>query len=315
MSEDRLVWVPFGAERLGETTFDGLRVETQKPGIDWRVDEGGAPQSAADVRFWVMPYGFSNQVHDQQMIEAMPNLEVVQTLSAGVEHVRPHVPAHVTLCNARGVHDASTAELAVGLAIASLRGIPDYVREAEHRVWRQRMQPALADRRVMILGYGSIGEAIERRLVPFETEVVRVARTAREGVHGFEEIPALLPEVDVVILVVPATEQTVGMVDAAFLASMKDGALLVNVARGSIVDSDALLAELRRERITAALDVVDTEPMPEDHPLWGAPGLLLSPHVGGTTDAMWPRAYRMVAAQLTRYAAGEELANVMNGPY
>ncbi|KAJ1684002.1 hypothetical protein LUZ63_020742 [Rhynchospora breviuscula] len=310
MSEDRLVWAPFGADRVGGTP-DGLVWETQRPGEDWTEP----PASVADVRFWVPPYGFAARALTEQMVAAMPRLEVVQTLTAGVEHVAPYLPEGVTLCNARGVHDASTAELAVGLAIASLRGIPDYVREAEDRVWRQRVRPALADRRVLILGYGSIGEAIERRLVPFETEIVRVARTAREGVHGFDELPTLLPEVDVVVLVVPATEQTIGMVDAGFLAAMKDGALLVNVARGSIVDSDALLAELRTERISAALDVVDTEPMPPDHPLWGAPGLLLTPHEGGATDAMWPRAYRLVREQVRRYADGETLANRMSGAY
>lgn len=310
MTEEKLAWLPFGADRIGGAPA-GVRVETHKPGTDWTEP----PASIADVRFWVPPYGFAARALTEQMVGAMPSLEVVQTLTAGVEHVAPHLPSSVTLCNARGVHDASTAELAVGLALASLRGIPEFVREAEHRVWDQRPRPALADRRVLIVGYGAIGEAIERRLVPFEVEVVRVARTARDGVHGFDELPALLPDVDVVVLVVPATDETRGMVDAAFLAAMKDDALLVNVARGSIVDTDALVAELRSERIAAALDVVDTEPMPEDHPLWGCPRLLLSPHVGGVTDAMWPRAYRLVGDQLRRWAAGEDLANRMTGAY
>lgn len=310
MTEEKLVWLPFGADRVGGVP-DGLRIEVHKPGADWTEP----PPSAAEVRFWVPPYGLASRAVTERVVAATTDLEVVQTLTAGVEHIRPLVSDDVTLCNARGVHDASTAELAVGLTIASLRGIPEFVREAEHRVWDQRKRPALADRRVLIVGYGAIGEAIEARLTPFEVEVVRVARSARDGVHAFGELPSLLPDVDVVILVLPATQETIGMVDADFLARMKDDALLVNVARGSIVDTDALVAELRAERISAALDVVDTEPMPEDHPLWGCPRLLLTPHVGGTTDAMWPRAYKLVGEQLRRYAVGEPLANQMTGAY
>jgi phosphoglycerate dehydrogenase-like enzyme len=168
---------------------------------------------------------------------------------------------------------------------------------------------------VLLVGYGAIGEAIHDRLRPFEVEVVKVARAAREGVHAIDELPDLLPDADVVILVVPLTAATRGLVDAGFLSRMKGGALLVNVARGPVVDTDALLAELRSGRITAAVDVVDPEPLPDGHPLWSAPGLLLTPHVGGASSAMWPRAHRLVRDQLARYAAGEPLANVMTGEY
>ncbi|MGZ4459556.1 MAG: NAD(P)-dependent oxidoreductase, partial [Nocardioidaceae bacterium] len=171
------------------------------------------------------------------------------------------------------------------------------------------------DRRVLVVGHGAIGEAIERRLAGFETEVVRVARHARAGVHGVDELPALLPEADVVVLILPVTDETKGLVDAAFLRSMKDGALLVNVARGAIVDTDALVAALHEGRIRAALDVTDPEPLPAGHPLWRAPHLLLSPHVGGDSTAMEPRAHRLVFEQLRRFAAGEELANVVDGAY
>ena len=169
----------------------------------------------------------------------MPRLRVVQTLTAGVEHIAPHVPDGVLLCNGRGIHDTSTAELALTLTLASLRGIPEFVREQDRETWHQRPLPALADKRVLIVGYGAIGEAIERRLLPFEVEVVKVARTARDGVHAFEELPDLVPDADVVVLVVPLTDQTRGLVDADFLARMKDDALLVNVARGAVVDTDA----------------------------------------------------------------------------
>jgi phosphoglycerate dehydrogenase-like enzyme len=305
---DPLVWLPFDPERLGPAPT-GLCYETVQPGgDDWQ-----APSSIADVELYVPPYNFAQGA--SELLSAMPRLRVVQTLTAGVEHIAPHVPEGVLLCNGRGIHDTSTAELAVTLTLASLRGIPEFVREQDRETWHQRPLPALADKRVLIVGYGSIGAAIERRLVPFEVEVVRVARTARDRVHGFEELPGLVPDADVVVLVVPLTDQTRGLVDADFLARMKDDALLVNVARGAVVDTDALLAELTRGRIAAAIDVVDPEPLPAGHPLWKAPRLLVSPHVGGASSAMWPRAYRLVREQLERFAAGEPLANVMTGDY
>jgi phosphoglycerate dehydrogenase-like enzyme len=168
---------------------------------------------------------------------------------------------------------------------------------------------------VLLVGYGAIGEAIEARLRPFEVEVVRVARRGRDGVHPIAELPRLLPDADVVILIVPLTAETRGLVDADFLARMKDGALLVNVARGPVVDTDALLAALTSGRLSAAVDVTDPEPLPADHPLWDAPNLLVSPHVGGASSAMWPRAHRLVRDQLHRFADGEPLANVMEGEY
>jgi phosphoglycerate dehydrogenase-like enzyme len=236
-------------------------------------------------------------------------------MTAGVEHVRPHVPEGVLLCNGRGIHDASTSELAMTLALASLRGVPGFVRAQDAGVWAHGTRPALADSTVLVVGYGAIGAALERRLAGFEVDVVRVARSAREGVHAYDDLPRRLPDADVVVLLVPLTDLTRGMVDAPFLARMKDGALLVNVARGAVVDTDALVAELRSGRISAALDVTDPEPLPEGHPLWTCPNLLVTPHVGGASSAMEPRAHRLVRDQLARFAAGEPLANVMTGDY
>lgn len=308
MSDARpLVWMPFDVEDLGSTPST-LRYERFLP-----EEHDGTPASVADVEFYVPPYRFSPS--DCELMAQMPKLKVVQTVTAGVDHIRPYVPEGVLLCNGRGIHDASTAELAVGLTIASLRGIPGFVRAQDRGEWRPVRARSLADRTVLILGYGSIGAAIEDRLTGFEVDIVRVARTAREGVHGFDELPTLLPTADVVILIVPITAQTRGMVDADFLARMKDDALLVNVARGPVVDTDALVAALHTERIHAALDVTDPEPLPEGHPLWSAPNLLISPHVGGASSAMWPRAYRLVREQLERFAAGEPMANVMSGEY
>ena len=302
---ERLVWLPFEPTLLGDPP-SGLRYEVVDPTRE-------VPDSVGDVRFYVPPYMVGPKV--SEVLAQMSSLEVVQTLTAGVDNVRAQVPAGVTLCNGRGIHDTSTAELALTLILASLRGIPDWVRAQDRHEWKPGWRPALADKRVLLVGYGAIGEAIERRLLPFEVEVTRVARSARDGVHTISELPRLLPEADVVVLVVPLTDETRGLVDAAFLAAMPDGALLVNVARGPVVDNDALVAELTSGRLRAAVDVVDPEPVPEDHPFWDAPGLLVSPHVGGASSAMWPRAHRLVRDQLHRYAAGEQLVNVMSGAY
>lgn len=302
---DRLVWLPFDPAELGDPP-EGLRYEVVDPTRD-------VPDSVEDVRFYVPPYQMGPAIGD--VLPRMRSLEVVQLLSAGVDNVRSRVPEGVALCNGRGIHDTSTAELTLALVLASLRGIPDFVRAQDRHEWTPGWRPALADRRVLLVGHGAIGEAIERRLLPFEVDVVRVARTAREGVHPIEDLPALLPDADVVILVVPLTDATRGLVDADFLGRMKDGALLVNVARGGVVVTDDLVAALHSGRIRAAVDVAETEPLPADSPLWDAPGLLVSPHVGGASSAMWPRAHRLVRDQLHRYAAGEPLHNLMTGEY
>lgn len=284
-------------------------------GVDVDVYDGAGapPRGIEQVELYVLPYMAGPG--PARLMADMPSLRVAQTLTAGVDDVRPLVPEGVTLCNARGVHDASTAELAVALVLASLRGIPDFVRSAQHGRWAPSRRDALADRTVLLLGYGSVGEAVERRLAGFECTVVRVARRARDGVHAFGDLPGLLPAADVVVLTVPMTDETRGMVDAAFLSRMRDGALLVNVARGPVVDTGALLAELSSGRLRAALDVTDPEPLPGDHPLWSAPNLLVSPHVGGNSTAFLPRAQRLVAEQLRRLLAGEELLNVVGDAY
>lgn len=304
---DPLVWLPFDPELL-DPPPSGLRYEVVVPS-----DADDVPASIDEVEVYVPPYRFAEL--DSALIPRMSSLRLVQTMTAGVEHVRPHVPEGVLLCNGRGIHDTSTAELAMTLMLASLRGVPGFVRAQLAGVWAHGTRLSLADSTVLIVGYGAIGEALERRLAGFEVDVVRVARTARDGVHAYDELPALLPEADVVVLVVPLTDLTRGLVDAAFLARMRDGALLVNVARGAVVDTDALVAELRAGRLCAALDVTDPEPLPHGHPLWGCPNLLVTPHVGGASTAMEPRAHRLVRDQLARFAAGEPLANVMTGDY
>ncbi|MEW2522434.1 2-hydroxyacid dehydrogenase [Actinacidiphila alni] len=278
---------------------------------------GDFPADPADAAFYVVPY-MKGPVAGALPLPQMRQVRVVQTLSAGVDHIAPHLdqlPPGVSLCNARGVHEASTAELALALTLASLRGIPRFVRGQDEERWHSGFYPALADREVLIVGYGSIGAAVEERLIPFECTVVRVARGARSAPRGpvraLSELPELLPSADVVVLTTPLTEQTRGLAGAEFLARMKDGALLVNVARGPVVDTKALLAETESGRLTAALDVTDPEPLPAGHPLWHAPGVLISPHVGGSTSAFLPRAKRLVREQLTRFEAGQPLENVV----
>ncbi|MET9383940.1 2-hydroxyacid dehydrogenase [Streptomyces sp. NPDC002928] len=307
MSAD--VWLPIPPDEI-----EGL---PQGPNYLFWDGAPEFPADPADCAFYVVPYMKPSEVGLRPLPE-MSSVEVVQTLSAGTDSVEPglkYLRPGVRLCNARGVHDASTAELTLALILASLRGIPDFVRAQDKGRWLGGFRPALADKTVLVVGYGAIGEAIEDRLVPFEVaRVARVARsertTARGPVHPLTELPSLLPEADVVILATPLTDSTRGLVDGGFLARMKDGALLVNVARGPVVDTKALLAELESGRITAALDVVDPEPLPQGHPLWHAPGVLISPHVGGPTSAFLPRAKRLLVDQLGRFVNREPLRHV-----
>ena len=296
-----------------DATRDVLRVPAGVRLQVWDLSADLPPDVAASVDVVVVPHyvgrGLLSRLRD------LPRLAAVQIPSAGYEHVLPHLPPGVLLCNGRGVHDDETAELALALTLASLRGLDDYVRQQDRREWASVTRPSLADRRVLVVGHGAIGAATARRLEAFAVDVVRVASTARDEdgthVHGVAELPDLLPGADVVILTVPLTDATRGLVGADFLAAMPDGALLVNVARGKVVDTGALLAELQSGRLRAALDVTDPEPLPADHPLWAAPGLILTPHEGGNTTATPRRMIALVQAQLERLAAGERPANVV----
>lgn len=305
-----LAWLPIRPEKF----------EDLPGGLEYAYWNGGPdfPTDPARVVFYASPYMKGPEACTRPL-SLMPNLKVVQALTAGVEHLLPAVPSlpsGAKLCNARGLHDASTAELALALTLAALRDIPGFVRAQDAGEWRQGFRASLADRSVLIVGYGSIGSAIEDRLAPFEcARVARVARSARTTVRGrvhpVSALPGLLPEADVVILATPLTEETRGLVDAGFLARMKDGALLVNVARGAVVHTEALLAELESGRLRAALDVTDPEPLPPGHPLWSAPGVLVTPHVGGPSSAYFSRAKALLRDQLARFVLDEPLRNVV----
>lgn len=275
------------------------------------------PADPAEVDFFVPPFLSTGSV--VEMTAKMPSLRVVQLLSAGADAWVGRVPDGVTLCDARGVHNSSTAEWALTAILSHMRNFPAFVRAQAAGRWLGRddigLAPELTGRRVLIVGAGAIGEALAARLIACEASVVRVARTARDGVYSVTDLPALLPEVDVVVLIVPLTAETTGMVDAAFLARMRDGALLVNAARGPVVVTSALLEEVRGGRLAAALDVTDPEPLPDGHPLWSLPNVLITPHVGGAVVGLLGRAFALVRAQLERYVAGEPLINVVIGDY
>jgi phosphoglycerate dehydrogenase-like enzyme len=309
-----LAWVPYAdhdeAERRLGPLPAGLELDF------YRADGDTLPGTIGEVAFYVLPYMKGTGVLDRA--GDMPRLRVVQALTAGYDEFVPLLPASVTLCNAAGLHDASTAELAVALALASGRHLDRFARAQSTGTWRQVWGRSLADQRVLIVGYGHIGQAIERRLQGFEvTSVTRVARRARSGppqVHPIEDLRLLLPQADVTFLIAPLTPETEHLIGESELEMLPDQALLVNVARGKLVDTGALVAELSTGRIRAALDVTDPEPLPADHPLWRQPGVLISPHVGGASSAFGPRADRLVASQLARFSAGEPLENVVRAP-
>jgi phosphoglycerate dehydrogenase-like enzyme len=287
-------------------------VEAVSPRVRaFRVDASDGPPGgeAAQAQMWVprsggadLPAGF---------VEGLPELRLVQLLSAGAEKFAGRLPEGVVLCNARGAHTPATAEWVLTAVLAAQRGLPDLVRAQEEGRWAPATHRSLVGARVLVVGAGDIGRTVARMMAPFDVEVTFVARTAREGVQPTTALPELLPHADVVVLLVPVTPETTGLVDARFLAAMKDGALLVNAARGVVVDTAALLAELTAGRLRAALDVTDPEPLPEGHPLWSAPGLLLTPHVGGAVPETNDRAARAVTDQVARVLAGEDLANVV----
>lgn len=281
--------------------------------VEW--DLAGPPPAAASGRridIVVPPY-----MGAAARLGALEALEVglVQSQSIGYDDIPDVLPPGHVFANAASVHETSTAELALGLAIAAQRGIPDFVRAAAEGRWAPARHDSLADRRVLLVGYGGVGRAIEDRLAPFEVELTRVASRARDDehgrVHGIDELPVLLPEAEIVFIGVPLNPSTTRLVDAAFLAALPDRALVVNVARGPVADTDAILAEATSGRLRFALDVTDPEPLPDGHRLFSLPNVLVSPHVGGATSAMMPRMARLLRDQIERMARGDEPRNVV----
>ncbi len=248
-----------------------------------------------------------------EIIPKMKKLKVVHYNQAGYEDILPHIPKGVTLCNGAGLHDVSTSELAIGLAIASRRGFAEFMDNQKQGIWKRTRKPALADSHVGIVGFGHIGKRIATLLEMFETKVTAFTRSGSDGSVKISEFDEYLPKLDVIILILPLTAESKNFMSAARIKKMKDGATLINVARGAIVDTAALVAELHTGRITAGLDVTDPEPLPAGHPLWSAPNLIISPHVGGDSEAFDPRARKMVQEQLARLAENKPLLNQITG--
>jgi phosphoglycerate dehydrogenase-like enzyme len=251
--------------------------------------------------------------HDSAVREAVPGLtrlSVVQLLSAGSDSWEGVVPAQATLCSARGARDGPVTEWVLGALLGASTGLLHCARD---RAWdRDRHLDDLGGWTVLVVGLGSIGHMVQSRLQALGTTVIGVASHPRDGVHGVDELPELLPDADAVVLLTPLTEATRGLIGAGELAAMPDGSVLVNAARGPVVDTDALLAEVAGGRLRAVLDVTDPEPLPDDHPLWSAPGVLsITPHVGGDSPLGWQRAAALAGDQLARWRAGEELLNVV----
>ena len=290
---------------------DGRRhLGPMPPNVDvrpWAADGPGADLTAADL---VVPDG-SMRDAVVAALEAPGRLRVIQTLSAGVDWLLGRVPDEVTVCNARGVYDVPLAEWVVGAILAFERGFTTARDSQARSEWADYLPIELAGRRVVILGHGSIGGEVAKRLRPFGVEVVGVARTARDGVLGLSDLDGVLSSADVVVNLLPLTSETAHLLDGRRLALLPDGALVVNAGRGGTIDTDALVDELRRDRLRAALDVTDPEPLPAGHPLWVLPNALITPHIAGNSDEATVRSFVVAGEQIRRFAAGQPLANVV----
>ena len=274
-----------------------------------------APLPAGADEAEVLVPGFLAETNPAAYTDRLPNLRLIQLMTTGAENWIGRIPERVLLSTARGAHGGSTAEWALGALIAIYRELMGFEAARQAREWSRKPTDTLQDKRVLVVGAGDLGRRMRRRLEACDASVTLVGTRVRDGVHGVDELPALLGEHDAVVLMVPLTDATTGLVDAEFLARMPDGAVLVNAARGKVVHTDALLAELTAGRLLAALDVTEPEPLPPDHPLWTAPGLLLTPHVAGSVHDYSRRAYAVVAAEVARYAAGKEPENLVHGDY
>jgi phosphoglycerate dehydrogenase-like enzyme len=298
------------------------------PGVDLvAAGDGPMPAEAARARMAVLSGDLPQRLDD--VLQAAPALEVVQTVSAGVDWIAHRLPPTVTLCNASGIHDVPVAEWVLGAILAMTRRFPEFLALQATGTWDADLNgysggprrsslwpiPDLHGAHVLILGHGSIGRAVEQRLAPFGATVTGVVRRARPGLHPLSEARDLAADADVVVVLLPLTEETEGVVDGAFLDAMRPGALLVNAGRGRQVVTDDLVERLRSGHVRAALDVTDPEPLPAGHPLWTCPGLLITPHVAGTTEHWQQRALAFAGEQVRRFAAGEPLRNVRREGY
>jgi phosphoglycerate dehydrogenase-like enzyme len=275
--------------------------------------EPGAPWPSEHVDTTVIVVGYEDAPAVGARFRELPNLRLVQTLNAGYEQWLPPLPRGVMLSNGRGAHGGSSAEWVVAALLTIYRELGTFAKHQSEGVWRPKDTDTLMGKRVVVLGAGDLAVNLAARLTPFETEVTLVGRRARPGVHALTDIDGLLPGADVVVAMLPGDESTRHLIDAGFLAKLRDGAVVVNAGRGGTVDTQALLAELTSGRLRAALDVTDPEPLPNDHPLWSAPGLLLTPHVAGSTAGVWERAWAVALRQIDVFAGGGRPPNLVAG--
>jgi phosphoglycerate dehydrogenase-like enzyme len=263
-----------------------------------------------EVEFYCLPYmGDGASI---AMIAQLPRLQVLQSLSSGVDDVLGSVPGPVTFCNGVGLHhEEGTAELAVSIILASLKQLPAFALQQSRRHWHHLRTDSLDGKRVLLLGHGHIGQMIEQRIAPFGARITRVSRTARDGVAPLSQLHRLAAEADILVVCIALTPDTTGLIGVEVLAALPAGALVVNVARGAIVDAAALAGHLADGRLRAALDVTDVEPLPADRPEWAMPNVLITPHVGGDTLVFARRAPGFVADQAGRHLTGKPLANIV----
>ena len=287
-------------------------IDESRHDVDLVLWDMNGPAPASSIDIVVTPYIVGYAILAR--LEGV-STRLVQSQLNGYDGVAEILPSGIVYANAAGVHETSTAELTMALILASQRGIPDFVRAAERGQWQFQYHQSLADRRVLLVGYGGVGRAIEERLLPFETTVVRLARHERSDPHGlvygFDALSVQLALADIVVVGVPLDQSTQGLINDDFLGAMRDGTLLVNIARGKVADTEALLKHASTGRLRLALDVTDPEPLPEGHPLFALANVLISPHVGGATSAMLPRMARLLNAQIDRLVHGDEPANVV----
>ncbi|WP_284980435.1 2-hydroxyacid dehydrogenase [Arthrobacter sp. fls2-241-R2A-200] len=290
---------------------EGLR------GVVWDMkDEPGEELGGIDGV--ILPYIDAGAVLGS--LGKVPDLKFVQTQSTGYDGVREAAGPGAAVANASGVHAAATAELAVGLILARLRGIDQAVKDQQIESWKPQRRQSLADRKILLLGIGGIGKELARRLEPFEVTITRVGSTARTDadgqVNGPEDLVALAADHDILVSVLPLNDNTHHLVGREVLAALPDGALVVNVGRGAVVDTDALTREVVSGRLQCAIDVVDPEPLPAGHPLWSAENALITPHVGGNASAFEPRILKLLKQQLEALATSQTPANlVQQGPF
>jgi phosphoglycerate dehydrogenase-like enzyme len=300
------VLVPHAAGIAALADVPGVRAIRYRP-------EAPLPAEAEGAEVLVAPFNSTDEL--VEALGRMRALRLVQLLTAGAETWIGRLPDGVALSDGRGAHGGATAEWIVAALLAVYRHLPRFTAAQADERWDYHTTEELAAKRVLIVGAGDVAEQTVARLAPFEVTTTLVGRRARDGVHPVDEVAELLPHHDACVVVVPLTDATRGLVDAAFLAAMPDGSVLVNAARGPVVDTDALLAELTAGRLRAALDVTDPEPLPAGHPLWSAPGLLLTPHVGGSVPLAVDRAFRIAAEQIRQFAEGNTPSNLVKDGY